>query len=106
MFAAIRRYTPKAGAVAKSDFDELSRRIEKDFVPMIQEIQGFHCYYALNVNDKELVTISLFESKSGATESTQRAADFLKGDPLRAKVGSPEVLEGNLMVMKEAAIPA
>jgi hypothetical protein len=106
MYATIRRYSPKAGAVSKGDIDELKHRIEDGFLPIVQEIQGFHGYYAVNVGSKELVTISLFEDKTGATESTRRAADFVKKDPMKDQLGSPEIIEGELLVSKEAAVGA
>ena len=106
MYATIRRYAPKAGAVTKGALDDLKRRIEDGFLPTLQEIRGFHGYFAVNVGDKELVTISLFEDKAGATESTRRAADFVKTDPMKDQLGSPEVLDGELLVLKEAAVGA
>jgi hypothetical protein len=104
MYATIRRYTPKTGTVDKKTLNDLKRRIEDGFVPLAQEIRGFHCYYAVNVGDKDLVTISIFEDKTGATESTRRAADFVKKDPMKDQLGSPEVFEGELLVSKEAAV--
>ena len=74
--------------------------------PSVQDIRGFHCYYAVNVGNKELVTISIFEDKTGAAESTRRAADFVKKDPMKDQLGSPEVFEGELLVSKEAAVTA
>jgi hypothetical protein len=53
---------------------------------------------------KELVSISVFEDKAGASESTRRAAEFVKKDPLKDQMGSPEVLEGELLVSKEAPV--
>ncbi len=106
MFASVRHYTPTTGSVTKSDFDALKQRIENEFVPLIQDVPGFHCYYAVNVDDRELVTISLFETRAGATESTRRAADYVKNDPLRDRLSTPEVLEGELMVAKEAPVGA
>jgi len=106
MYATIRRYTPKAGAVNKENLDELGHRLEHKFIPMLQDIPGFHCYYAVNVGNKELVTIGVFDNKSGATESTRRAADFVKNDPIKDRLGSPDVLEGELLVMKEAVVGA
>ena len=106
MYATIRRYVPKTGAVSKRDLDDLRHRIEDGFLPIIQEVQGFHCYYAVNVGDKELVTIGLFDNKNGATESTRRAADFVKKDPMKDQLGSPEIIEGELLVAKEAAVGA
>ncbi len=104
MYATIRRYTPKAGAVDPKTFDDLKRRIETGFVPLVQDIRGFHCYYAVNVGNKQLVTIGLFDDKTGAAESTRRAAEFVKKDPLKDQLGSPEVMEGDLLAMKEGAV--
>jgi hypothetical protein len=103
MYATIRRYTPK-GTVDQKSIDDLKRRIDEGFLPAIQDVRGFHCYYAVNVGNKELVTVSIFEDKTGATESTRRAADFIKKDPLKDQLGSPEILEGELLVSKEAAV--
>ena len=104
MYATIRRYTPKTGADMKT-LDDLKHRIEDGFVPILQDVRGFHCYYAVNVGNKELVTISLFEDKTGSAESTRRAAEFVKKDPMKDQLGSPEIFEGELLVYKEAAVP-
>jgi hypothetical protein len=103
MYATIRRYTPKA-AIDQKAFDGLKQRIEDGFVPMAQEIRGFHCYYAVNVGNKQLITIGLFDDKAGAAESTRKAAEFVKKDPMKDQLGKPEVLEGELLVLKEAAV--
>lgn len=103
MYATIRRYTPKA-TVDQKTLDDLKRRIEEGFLPITQDIPGFHCYYAVNVGSKELVTISLFDDRTGAAESTRRAAEFVKKDPMKDQLGSPEILEGDLLVSKEAAV--
>ncbi len=73
-------------------------------VPIVQEISGFHGYYAVNVGDKELVTISVFENPTGTAESTRRAAEFLQKDPLKDQLSKPDVVEGELLVMKEAMV--
>jgi hypothetical protein len=106
MYATIRRYTPKAGAVDKKAIDGLKQRIEQGFLPRVQEVGGFHCYYAVNVDNRELVTFGIFDDKAGATESTRRAAEFVKTDPLKDQLGTPQVLEGDLIVMREAAVGA
>jgi hypothetical protein len=73
---------------------------------MAQEIHGFHCYYAVNVGNKQLITIGLFDDKAGAAESTRKAAEFVKKDPMKDQLGSPEIFEGDLLVAKEAAVGA
>jgi hypothetical protein len=102
MYATIRRYTAKNLTNAKDTFTGLKQRIEEKFVPTIQDVPGFHCYYVLTANDRELVTISIFENRSGAEESTRRAADFVRTDPLKDQLASPDIIEGDLLVSKEA----
>jgi hypothetical protein len=102
MYAIIRRYTPK-GTLDRKALDDFKHRIEDKFLPVAQEIRGFHSYYVVNAG-KELVSISVFEDKTGASESTRRAAEFVKNDPIKDQMGSPEVLEGELLVSKEAPV--
>jgi hypothetical protein len=99
MYAVIRRY---ARGLTKDNLKDLQQRIDRDFAPSLQDVSGFHGYYAMNVNDRELVTISICETKAGVTETTRRAAEFVKKDPLKDAVGTPEVFEGELIVAKEA----
>ncbi len=106
MYATIRRYTPKTGTVDKKTLDDLKHRIEGGFLPIIQDVKGFHSYYAVNVGDKTVVTISIFEDKAGGAESTRRAAEFVKQDPMKDQLGTPEIFEGELLVSKEAAVAA
>jgi hypothetical protein len=103
MYATIRRYTPKTTAT-KEAIDDLKHRIEDGFLPIVQDVRGFHSYGAVNVGNRELVTISIFEDKDGASESTRRAAEFVQKDPMKDQLGTPEVLEGELLVLKEAAV--
>lgn len=104
MYATIRRYT--SSAATPKDIEDLKHRIEEGFLPTIQELHGFHSYSVVNVNNRELVTISIFEDKRGTTESTRRAADFVKKDPMKSRLGSPEIIEGEVLLLKEAAVGA
>ena len=103
MYAIIRRYTPKSGTTPKA-IEEFKQRIEEKFVPVAQEIRGFHSYAVVNAGNKELLSISIFEDRDGATESTRRAAEFVQKDPLKDQLSKPEVLVGDLLVLKEAAV--
>ena len=104
MFATIRRYTYKAGAVEEKTMDELKRRIESGFMPMVQNIPGFHGYFVVNAGNRELITISLFDNRSGAAESTRRAAEFVRQDPIKDQLRTPEVIEGELLLSREAPV--
>jgi hypothetical protein len=106
MYATIRRYTLRDASRGQKTISGLKQRIEEKFVPKAQEIPGFHCYYVLNANDRELVTISIFETAAGAQESTRRAAEFVRGDPAKDQMSTPDVVEGELIVSREAAVGA
>jgi hypothetical protein len=105
MYAIIRRYNWK-GNVDKKSLDDFRQRIESKFVPRVQDVRGFHSYFLLNVSEKELASIGIFEDKAGAAESSRRAADFIKTDPLKDQVGSPQVTEGELLISREAPVTA
>ena len=103
MYATIRRYTPKAAA-SKENIDALRRRIEENFAPIAQEIRGFHSYAVVNVGNKELFSINIFENKEGAAESTRRATEFVQKDPLKDQLSKPEVFEGEVLVLRESGV--
>ena len=60
MYATIRRYTPRT-ATTQEAIDDLRHRIEEKFLPTVQDIRGFHSYGVLNVGNKEVLSISVFE---------------------------------------------
>jgi hypothetical protein len=103
MYAMIRRYTFKTGTNQKT-VDDFVKRIEEKFFPMTQEIRGFHSYAVQLTTNKELVTISLFEDRNGATESVRKAAEFVSKDPIKDSLSKPEILEGEVPLLKEAGV--
>jgi len=106
MFATIRKYTPKPSSMNKSNVEQLRKQLHDDFLPIAQKIEGFHGYYAVNVGGKQLITISLFDNPKGGAESTRRAAEFIKQNPLPFDPGQPEVSEGEILTYAEAGVGA
>jgi hypothetical protein len=106
MYATIRRFAAKNPSTAKELFTGLKPRIEDKFLPRLQEIPGFHCYYVVNADNRELVSVSIFETPDGAKESTRRSAEFVKTDPARDQLKDPEIIEGELLVGKEVPVGA
>jgi hypothetical protein len=102
MFVTIRRYSPKNGAITKAALELLRRQIQDDFLPTLKQISGFHGYYVLNVGGRELLTISLCESKEGSEESNRCAADYTLRNPLVYELGRPEVTEGEVLTFAQA----
>jgi hypothetical protein len=106
MHAIIRRYTMKSGTVDRKTMDDLKRQTEDKFVPTIQDVRGFHSFYVVNVNNREIVSVSVFEDQTGAAESTRRAAEFVKTLPISDQLNKPEIIEGELLVSREAPVGA
>jgi len=103
MYATIRRYSTKTAATTDT-IDEFKRRIEQNFLPMLHEVRGFHSYGVLQSGDKEIVSLTVFEDRQGATEGTRKAAEFVAKDPFKDQLSKPEVIEGELLILKEAGL--
>ena len=100
MYATTRRYTVKE----RRDKDAFTRDVRETFLPMVSEIPGFVAYYAIDAGDK-VESVSVFETKEGAEESTRRAADFVK-QTRTAQLSKPEITEGEVIVHAEHAAGA
>ena len=98
MYAAIRRYQVEPGSV-----DEVKRGIGEDFLPTIKEVSGFQAYYVVDAGDGRLATVSVFEDRAGAEESTRMAADWIRQNMASLIPNPPEVLEWEVVVHEEAS---
>ena len=105
MYASIRRYHFKTSMDQKS-LDAYKTRLETKFMPMIQSIRGLHSYYLVKVSDQELMGFGIFEDKEAAADSSRRAAEFVKNDPSKDQIGTPEIIEGELWILREAPVTA
>jgi hypothetical protein len=106
MFVTIRRYSPKNGAVNKASLELLRRQIHNEFLPVIQQIPGFRAYYVLNVDNKELMTLSLCDTEEGSAASARCAAEYTLRNPLVYELGRPEVTEAEVLTSAERTPPA
>ena len=103
MFVTIRRYSPQNGAINKASLEVLRRQLRDEFLPSLRKISGFTGYYVLNVGDRELVTLSLCESKEGSVESSRCSAEYTFRNPLVYELGRPEVIEGEVLTSSHSA---
>lgn len=88
----IRRYVTDPKSI-----DELVKRIKAEFVPMIGKVPGFMSYVVVDAGNGTLASISTFENKAGADESTRRAADWVK--TIRSLVPNPpQVTAGDIVI--------
>jgi hypothetical protein len=72
MYAAIRQYHTDPGSV-----DEVARRVNEEFVPLISDMQGFVAYFALNAGQGEFGSVSVFEDQQSAEESNRVAEEWV-----------------------------
>ncbi|MEU0219605.1 hypothetical protein ABZ281_32930 [Streptomyces sp. NPDC006265] len=82
MYAVIRRYEGVTEPV------EAGRLVNGEFLPLVRQVQGFVAYYWVDAGGGVMVSTSVFQDRSGAEESTDRAKDFVR-DRLAALLPQP-----------------
>ena len=92
MYATIRRYRLAEGA----SVEELMNRVQQGFVPIVSRVPGFVAYHAIDVGDGVLVSVSVFDGRDSAEESTRRAAEWVEQELTELVAGPPEVEHGEL----------
>jgi hypothetical protein len=98
MHAAIRQYQVDPGSV-----DEITRGVNEGFLPTIKDVYGFQAYYVVDAGGGRLATVSVFEDRAGAEESTRKAADWIRQNMASLIPNPPEVLEGDVVVHEAAS---
>ena len=86
MYAVARRYKTTAS------FDEINKKVQAGFVPLLKSIKGFRAYRTVNLGGGMVGSFSLFDDKSGADASTQKAREWVASDPW-VKKAFPEAPE-------------
>jgi hypothetical protein len=104
MFATTRRYSPKNGAINRASLELLQRQIQDQFLPIVRQLPGFRGYYVVNVNDRELLMLSLCETLEAQVEFSRCVADYTLRNPLMFELGLPEVVEGQVLAAAERTI--
>ena len=95
MFVSIRRYKVRRGFT-----EELARRVQTGFVPIMRDMQGFKAYYLVDSGPDELVSVSIFESADQALASNEAAASWVRNNVLEFTRGMPEVIVGDALVVE------
>lgn len=88
MYAVIRRYE------GVTDSAEAGRRVDEGFVPLLRRVPGFVSYYWVDAGDGVMVSTSVFEDQTGAEESVERAADFVRDNLTSLLPNRPQVTAG------------
>ena len=94
MFAAIRRYHTDPDSL-----DEVVRRVNEGFMPLISDMPGFVAYIALNAGQGEYGTVSVFEDQDSAEESNRVAEEWVE-ENLSQLLPNPDYAAGEVVAYK------
>ncbi len=89
MYAAIRRYN-----IAPGTADLIVQRVTDGFLPLVSQSPGFVAYYLVNPGDGTIVSVSVFEDRSGAEASTRLTTDWVREHLAHAIRTAPVIVAG------------
>ncbi len=96
MYVSVRRYQNV------SNVDEIVRRVEQGFVPLLRKTPGFIAYYAIDGGDGSFATVSVFSTEDMAMESNRTAADWVRDNVAELQPDPPEIVAGKARVAASA----
>jgi hypothetical protein len=91
MYVTMRRYD------GVTDPAEAGRRVAEGFVPLLKEIPGFIAYYWVDAGGGVMASTSVFEDRSGAEASTERASEWVRENIASLLPNPPQVTAGEVV---------
>jgi heme-degrading monooxygenase HmoA len=92
MYVTVRRYAGSRDLV-----DALVEN-ESEVKRLITDIDGFRAYYLVRTEDGEAMSISVYDSESGAAESSRAAAAWVGENLKDLSVSAPQVTAGEAVI--------
>jgi heme-degrading monooxygenase HmoA len=97
MHATIRRYE----GIDQARTDELTRKVGETLLPRLSEMPGFKSYYLIQADKDVMRSITFFDTRAQADESTRVAAEWVREEKLETALPhSPKVMSGEVIVEK------
>ena len=96
MYLNIRRYE----RVDPASLDEIFQLVEEGFVPIISAGPGFIAYYALDLGQGVLASISIFDHQAAAARSNRLSAVWVKENLDTLLPSPPQITAGEVRVHK------
>ena len=91
MHVSIRKFS---GA---TDRDEVLKRVEEGLVPQIKNYPGFVAYYAIEFEDGDLGSVSVYESKELANSGWEKSIAWLQENLAELLPNEPTVYQGEAL---------
>jgi hypothetical protein len=102
MYATFRRYE----GVDRNRTDELTKKVNETFLPRLSELPGFGGYYLIE-GEGDMSSISLFETKEQANDSTRIASEWIREEKLEALLpNAPKMISGTVVAHKTNGVLA
>lgn len=95
MYAAIRQYEMGAGKV-----EDLLRATEEGLPDALGAIPGFVRYEVVVSGPDEIVSVTTFADRSGAVQSNQVAAEFVRDHLARFELNLTSALSGEVGISR------
>lgn len=76
--------------------DEIANQVEDGFFPIIKAVPGFRAYYLLDLGDRTVGSITIFDTREGLDESVERAADWVRANLAPSVEGPPTMISGEV----------
>lgn len=92
MYVVVRRY-----AGAQKLIDVMVER-QAEIKDLISSVPGFRAYYALNTGNGGVATITACDDQAGTSESSRRAAEWVRNNVSGVTIGPPEITEGETYI--------
>lgn len=93
MFAVIRRYNINPHAAEK-----IMHRVRDGFVPLVSGLPGFVSYDVMRASDETLVTMSVFESRQSADDSSHLASNWVHDNLASLIRNAPVIMSGEVVL--------
>ncbi len=90
MFASIRRSRA-------TDPEEVRRRVEVGFVPLLRVQPGFVSYSLVHAGNGAMVSITVFTTREGAEQSNRMAAEWTAEHTAPLLLGRPDITQGEVV---------
>jgi hypothetical protein len=97
MHATIRRYE----AIDKARTTEVVKKAQDSLLPRLSETAGFSGYYLIEADNGIFSSVSFFDTKEHAEESTRVASTWVREENLeKALPNPPKMTSGKVVVHK------
>ena len=90
-YLTVRRYD------GVTDSKEAARRVQEEFIPLLNKIPGFISYYWVDEGDNVMVSVSVFANREAEEESNRIAADFVKKHIAPLLPNPPQITAGQVV---------